>query len=133
MKVAQFGPELLETFRKAATRPITLPHMEHKAATTFTHRMNKLRIALLEEDHHYSPFAQRVSITRKNHEDGTSTLTISAADYQFSEILAAAGVQQPELPDEIAGDEGGGTDESEASSASEGALDSWLEKKEDKE
>jgi len=131
MKVAQFGPELLETFREAATRTIILPNMEHNAATAFTQRMNKLRVALLKEDHHYSPFAQRVSIRRKNHEDRTSTLTISAADHQFIDTLAAAGIRPPELPEEITADEGGGEDiaDDSSGSASEDAIDDWIGKK----
>ena len=131
MKVSQFGPELLEAFREATIRPIPLPPMPGKAATAFVYRMNSLRKAMRDEDHHYSPFAERVSITRVNNDDGTASLTISAADYQFADILARAGVTPPELPEEIA-DEEPDTEETSDETfppSSQQALDEWLKKK----
>lgn len=110
MKVSQFGPEMLEAFRDATTRPIVLAPMSKSESTAFVHRMNQLRVALREEDHHYSPFAERVSCSRKKNEPiypgdpPTYTVTLASADYKFAKMLADAGVKPAELPKEFAED-----------------------------
>ncbi len=126
MKVSQFGPEMLEAFRTATTRPIVLPPMSKSESTAFVHRMNQLRVALREEDHHYSPFAERVSISRKKNEDDTFTCTLAAADYKFAQMLSDAGVQLPELPEEIA-EENAPVRDDEPPMRSVDALKDWME------
>ena len=133
MKVSQFGPEMLEAFRTATTRPIVLPPMSKSESTAFVHRMNQLRVALREEDHHYSPFAERVSISRKKNEvtnpnvPATYTITLAAADYKFAQMLAEAGVKLPELPEEIAADTEEHEEEGITPLRSVDALKDWME------
>jgi len=93
MPVSSYAPELLELFKRAAQKEITLPINDEKRAMRLRFRLNMLRKDMRKAHHPLTTIANSVqfSITK----DGD--LKCSPADETFLEELRKAGIKVDDL------------------------------------
>lgn len=103
MKSTQFGANLHETWRRAATETVHIQcgkgEQGRKTAVALRHRLYQLRRCLEKENSPLAGPAARVSLHLRDIGDSTWVVIASVADTKFDTILDSAGIKVPEAPD----------------------------------
>lgn len=102
MKVSQFGPALLEAWRKATEETLKVPcgHGPEgkKKAVHTRYRMYMLRTAMQKEHHPLYPATLGTKLQIKEI-NGNHTLIGTKVDAEIESLLQNAGVTAPALPE----------------------------------
>jgi hypothetical protein len=96
--LATFSPKMIEVWREASTKKITILVDNHKTAIALRHRLYSCRAAMKQEDHPDYNMAQFVSIYIR-HEGNSFSLVAERGDANLdslSEILLTPADAQPQ-------------------------------------
>lgn len=88
MPVSSYAPELLELFKEAAHREVTIKLGEKKQATRLRARFHSLRTAMRREDHPLTQIANSVQFSI----DPSFNLICYPADTHFLDAIRGAGI-----------------------------------------
>ena len=96
--VQNYAPEMLELFQHGCKVPIEIPFATAQQAATFGYRMNRLRMAMRDEEHWLLTSAEgcSVSIDKEN-----KKVTIKPVDMTFVPRIREALARLPEISKEV--------------------------------
>lgn len=96
--VANYAPEMLELFQHGHKTPIEVSFATAGQASNFGYRMNRLRMAMRDEEHWLLPSAEACSIAIDREK---KTVTIKPVDISFIPRIREALSRLPEQSKEI--------------------------------
>jgi hypothetical protein len=101
--VSSFGPELLAVLMKGSVSRVEIPCPTSAVATKLVHRLYTLRKRLRDEGDPQAELIQRAKISNQVGGRHTSTIIIQPHDYEYRDILAAAGIDVELVKDNLLG------------------------------
>lgn len=95
MPVASFAPEMIELFVRASTEAVTVGPFPRRQAMALRFRLNSLRQAMRDENHHALPAAEacQVRLVAADASGAQQFVEVSPSDNIFAEAIRAAGVR----------------------------------------
>lgn len=99
MGLESYAPEMIEVWKKAATKPVYIKLDSHNACVRLRQKLYRLRRELQKNQHEAAASANRAVIRILIDADNNHIVAIEPEGLEFEKAIAEAGIVVPKEPD----------------------------------